>query len=868
MPDSTEALALGLHYQRAGQLHQAEQVYRQVLETDPANADALSFVGEICLAQNRLGEAVAAFQQALQLRPHSVELHNDMGVALAQQGKTDHAAACFRQALGCRPDYVEAFNNLGIVLSQQGKLTEAVSCYQQALSIKADYAEAHSNLGLALASLGKLPEAIASHQQALAIKPDFIGAQNNLRLALVAQERLNQDLAGFRMSHCYIPDDATAYNELGLALKTQGRLTEAIASFQEALRLRTDFAEAYNNLGVTFKERGNADEAVASLRDALSRNPDFVEAHNNLGTVLESTGNLDEASSCYRRALRGRPDFAEAHHNLGNVLNQLGKHAEALTHYQQAVELKPDYRDGGGVVTAPRGPDNQDAADGEQHQGRRLADTLALAIHYHESGELQMAARYYRQVLAEDPEHADALYRLGGICLALRQFDEAVVNFQQLLRLWPNEAAVHSDLGIGLARLGKLDEAVASFRKAVSLNPQYAEAYNSLGIALAEQGQYDEAVGCYQQALALKSHNPEACYNLGNLLRDRGQLLEAQANYQQALRFKPDHAEAHTNLAMTWLLLGDFGRGWPGYEWRWKTPGFACRPFSQPLWDGSPLAGCTILLHAEQGLGDTLQFIRYAPLVKQRGGFVIVECQQTLLPLLATCPGIDELIPYGSTLPAFDMQAPLMSLPLLLGTHLATLPADVPYLSAPPERREHWRTELAATQAFKVGVFLQGDPRQRKNRQRSLPLAAFAPLARLVGVQLCSLQKGPGAEQVAEAAGRFPLIDLGSRFENFADTAAALVNLDLIITVDSAVAHCAGALGVPVWTLLHYAADWRWLLYREDSPWYPTMRLFRQKEPGNWDDVLARVAAELSKQLAISSTGQSSRLHMPLISHG
>jgi Tfp pilus assembly protein PilF len=685
MLDNSESLALGLQYQRAGQFQEAEQVYRQVLDADPSNADALSSLAGTYLAQSRFAEAAEAFQQAVQRRPQSVELHNDLGVALAQQGKPAEAATAFRQALECRPDYAEAYNNLGIVLSQQGKLNEAVHSYQQALRIRPEYAEALSNLGLVLASLGKLPEAIASHQQALEINPGFASAQSNLQAAWAARRQLDLDLAGFRMNQWYLTDEAVVYNELGLFLKAQGKLTEAIFSFQEALHLRSDFAEAHNNLGVTFKERGNPEEADASLRLALSCNPNFVEAHNNLGTVLESAGKLEEATACYRRALSGKPDFAEALNNLGVILNKQGRYAEAMAYYQQALKLKPDYLD------------------------------------------------------------------------------------------------VHHNIGTVLVDQGKLDEGIAS--------------------------------------------------------------------YERALQIHPDYVEAHLGRAQARLQLGDFDRGWPEYEWRWRRKEFPPRPFQQPAWDGSALDGRTILLHAEQGLGDTLQFIRYAPLVKQRGGWVIVECQEILLPLLATCAGIDRLAAHGSALPFFHSHAPLVSLPGILRTTLDTLPADVPYLHANPELVERWRQDLATTEAFKIGIAWQGNPGHVNDRNRSFPLASFTPLCQLSGVRLFSLQRGPGTEQLTEAAEPFSIPDLGSRFQTFQDTAAALANLDLVITVDSALAHCAGALGIPVWVLVPYAADWRWLLHREDSPWYPTMRLFRQERPGDWKSVFARVTAEVSKQV-------------------
>jgi tetratricopeptide (TPR) repeat protein len=685
-----DTLAQALQYHRAGHLDQAEHLYRQILEADPAQAEVWFNLGDACLTRGRFDDAVTNYQRAVDLGPPNAAAHNNLGVSFAQLGKSDQAVACLRQAIQCQPDYAEAHNNLGIVLSQQGKLTEAFHCYQQALRINPNYAEAHSNLGLVLGSLGKLAEAISCHQRALAINPAFAGAQNNLHQAWTARERLTQEMANYQLSRGYMLDSAAAYNDLGLVLKSQGRLTEAIASFQEALQHRPDFAEAHNNLGVTFKERGNTAEATASLRQALALKPGLVEASNNLGTILESMGNLDEASAYYHQALRGRPDFAEVHNNLGVVLNKQGKHQEALDHYHRALQLKPDYGD--------------------------------------------------------------------------------------------------------------------------------------------------------------------AHHNLGTVLVDLGRLSEGVASYERALKLKPDYVEAHLGRAQAWLQMGDFERGWPEFEWRWRRKEFPPRPFAQPLWDGSPLAGRTILLHAEQGFGDTLQFIRFTPLVKQRGGHVIVECQDVLLPLLATGPGIDRIVARESALPPFDTHAPLVSLPRILRTTLAAVPAEVPYLAADPGSLERWRPAVGSDQAFKIGIAWQGNPGHSNDRNRSVPLVHFEPLAQVDGVRLLSLQKGPGSEQLAGAAERFAVTDLASQFQTFQDTAGVLKNLDLVVTVDSAVAHCAGALGVPVWVLLPFAADWRWLLHREDNPWYPTMRLFRQKEPCQWAEVFARIAAEVRHQVEAKSS--------------
>jgi hypothetical protein len=385
----------------------------------------------------------------------------------------------------------------------------------------------------------------------------------------------------------------------------------------------------------------------------------------------------------------------------------------------------------------------------------------------------------------------------------------------------------------------------------LQFQPDHLEAHNRLGILLAKQGRQEEALPHFLAVLRLDPRQARAHNNLGAALSELGRPAEALASFERALELWPDYAEAHKSRAMVRLLRGDFERGWAEYEWRWQCQDFSPRAYRQPPWDGSPLGGRTVLLHTEQGLGDTIQFIRYAPLVRACGGRVVVECERALLPLLRSCPGVADWIAAGAALPEFDVRLPLLSLPRALGTTLATVPAAVPYLAADPDLVARWRRELSFSDGVKVGVVWQGNPKNAADRRRSVPLLQFEPLARVEGVRLVSLQKGPGAEQLAEATGRFPVTDYGSRLDvgagAFVDTAAAMRALDLVVSCDTAAAHLAGALAVPVWVPLSLAADWRWLLGREDSPWYPTMRLFRQERLGDWAPVFARMAEELGR---------------------
>ena len=336
--------------------------------------------------------------------------------------------------------------------------------------------------------------------------------------------------------------------------------------------------------------------------------------------------------------------------------------------------------------------------------------------------------------------------------------------------------------------------------------------------------------------------------NLGTTLAALGRPAEALASFQLALKLKSDYPEVHWHQALTYLQMGDMAQGWPKYEWRWKRKRARPRLFQQPLWDGGSLEGKTILLWCEQGLGDNLQFIRYVPMVKRLGAKVIVECRTELMSLISSCSGIDELVPERSELPPFDVQLPLMSLPGIFGTTLTTIPADEPYLSADPARVEAWHKEIngdsKSADKLKIGIAWQGNPKHRWDRHRSFAPDYFQTMSRMKGVELFSLQKGPH-EQISELCRRPSLVDLGSRLQDFADSAAVMQSLDLVITCDSAPAHLAGALGLLVWVALSTMSDWRWLIRRDDSPWYPTMRLFRQKRLGDWDYVFSRLNEEV-----------------------
>ena len=720
---------------------------------------------------------------------------------------------------------------LGVLACQVGKHEVGIDYIGRAIRLNGTEAAFHGNLGEAYRALQRIPEAVACYRRALELKPDFAGAYNGLGIAFKDQGKLDEAIACFRQALELKPDYTEAYNNLGNVLRVHGRLNEAVTCYRRALDLKADYTEAYANLGTVLKDQGKLDEAIACFRRALERIPDFAEAHFNLGNALKEQGKLDEAITSYRRALELKPDLVHGQNNLGVAFNDQGNRAEAITCYRRALELKPDF------------------AEGFNNLGVALKD----------QGELDEAIACFRRALELIPDFAEAHFNLGNALRDQGNLDEAVECYRRTLELTPDFAHGHNNLGVVFNDQGKLDQAITCYRRALELKPDFAEAHTNLGNAFKDQGNLDEAIACYRRALELTPDNATVHSNLGNAFSDQGKLDEAITCYRRAVELKPDFAEAHLNRALTWLLAGDWQRGWLEYQWRWQTKEFAPRRFSQPLWEGEPLAGKSILLHAEQGLGDTIQFIRYAAVVKQHGGTVIVECQKQLLGLLAGCPGVDRLVGQGDDLPAFDVHAPLLSVPGILKTSLETIPARIPYVIPKPAILEQWRKRLIDIDGFKIGIAWQGNPKYLGDRLRSIPLRCLAPLARIPAVRLISLQKGVGDEQLAEVRDLFPVMDLGNCLQDFTDTCAAIRSLDLVIACDTAVAHLAGAMGAPIWVALPFVPDWRWLLDRSDSPWYPTMRLFRQTQPGDWQSVFQSIAAEL----AAAVSGRSSLGELP-----
>jgi len=426
--------------------------------------------------------------------------------------------------------------------------------------------------------------------------------------------------------------------------------------------------------------------------------------------------------------------------------------------------------------------------------------------------------------------------------------EEAISSYQNAIKQNPKHAQSFYNLGVIFQQKEFLDQAITYYEIAIGLNKDFIEAHHNLGIAYKDKGLFDEAIICFQGVLRLKPNHAGAYYNLGNTLVAKGQFHEALQSYQKAIEINPEFADAHWSIGLIKLRLGDFEEGWKCYEWRWKLKDVMGEyKFSQPLWDGSDISGKTILLHTEQGFGDTIQFIRYVPLVAQRGATVLIECQKELVPLLRGVNSVKEIFEHDAQLPDFDLHFPLLSLPKVFNTLLSTIPNQVPYIHPNPDLVKQWQHEFSDdTSWVKIGLVWAGDPKPKFGHSRSCHLDNFSSLSQIDNLLFYSLQKGEAAHQVKNPPEGIKLIDYTDQLHDFADTAAFIQNLDIVISVDTAVAHLAGAIGKPVWVLLPFVPDWRWLINREDSPWYPTMRLFRQPSSGDWESVISVIVRELN----------------------
>jgi tetratricopeptide (TPR) repeat protein len=704
------------------------------------------------------------------------------GLRLQRLGSPDKAVALFQQVLRSDPASAEAHYCLAVSACQAGDFARGIEFARRAFALEQRHFKAANLLGKALQRIGRGAEAIEQFDRAISIAPGFAEAHGN-RAALLMEI---------------------------------GALPDALEGFNRAVALNPHSISDWQDRGVLLFMLRRYEDAIESYDRVLAVNADAFESHVARAEALMALDRLDEAQAAVEAALRLRPS-REALLVLARILMRAGRMSKALA----ALDLAPE---------ADAWPP---------------AMTLRGIILGH-MGRHEDAWACFERCLRLEPNQVDALFNGANALYELGRSGEALTALDRAAALKPQDPMICSGRGNALAALRRHDEALSAYEGALALRPGDPAALYGRGTALTELGRPEEAVASFDAALAIRPVYAEALVNRGLAMVELRRHDDAFKDYEQALSIQPDLAKAHMNEAVLRLLLGDFRTGWEKYEWRWKSIGVKEREFPVAKWNGEALReGTTVLLHAEQGYGDTIQFARFIPLVSRLGVTVIFELHRELKPLYERMPGA-MVIGGGETLPRFDLHCPLLSLPLTLGTTLDTIPPATPYVTAPVERLSRWRDRVPGGPRRKVGIAWSGNPKLLRDRQRSISLDSLSPVLELPGLSFVTLNPATAPEDEQKLARLGNVVHLAKDFSDFADTAAAMAQLDLIISVDTSIAHLAGALGKPVWILLPYVPDWRWMLDRGDSPWYPTARLFRQPKSGDWASVVATIRQELA----------------------
>ncbi|HWR00430.1 MAG TPA: tetratricopeptide repeat protein [Chlorobaculum sp.] len=565
----------------------------------------------------------------------------------------------------------------------------------------------------------------------------------------------------------------------------EGKIPQAQSLYAEVLAISPTHAGALHLLGVTAAQMGDQRKAVELIGKAISLNPENEEFHFNRGLAFHELKEFSAAVSCFEKATGLKQDYCEAYCHRGNALQELYRFEEAVDGYDQAVAIRPDY--------------------------------------------------------------LEAYYRRGNALQELGRFDEAAASYDQAIAIKPDFAEAFSNRGNALQKLERYEAATESFEKAIAINPGIAQLHYNRANALKKLRRFDAALASYDRAIAIKPDYPEAFNNRGLLLQELNLLDAAIASFDAALAVKDNYHDARLHKSLALLLRGEFAQGWELYESRWQTGKLAAfkRDFRQPLWLGcEPIAGKTILLHSEQGFGDSIQFCRYARSVADLGARVVLEAEVPLAGLFESLAGVSELVARGETLPDFDCHSPLMSLPLAFRTDINSIPCPRPYLKSDPYKMDRWKSRIGAETKPLAGLAWSGNAAHTNDAGRSIPLSRM--IRHLPpGLAYVSLQKEVRKDDRETLDSHPNILDFGDELNDFSDTAALCELMDIVISVDTGVAHLGGALGRPTWVLLPFSPDWRWLLDRDDSPWYPSMRLFRQQEPDDWKPVLEMVGRSL-----------------------
>jgi len=652
---------------------------------------------------------------------------------------------------------------------------------------------------------------------------------------------------------------------MAAAFLQQGQLTQAQRLFESYLKVQPKHLETLNALALLTFQTEQYDKAVEYLSKAVKLSPRVAGLHNNLGNAYQKLGKIQEALDSYQRALEIDPRFAQALYNRGQLFQSLEQLSEAQACFEKAINIEPNYADahnGKGIILQLLGQ-TQAALESYQlaitHQPSHAKAHCNLADILSELKRSQEALAHYDQALIYEPDYLKALNNKGVLLQGLNQFDQALACFDKALQMNPRFWDAHSNRGVTLQKMRRLEESAIAFHQALEMDAKQASVYNNLGNVLGELGRFDEALEQFTQAVELAPGVAQPLINKGIVLQEMGDLTQALASLNQALTLEPENPEAHWSKAVALLLSGQFDQGWQEFEWRWQRQNLADQNtrLGKPLWLGNaPLEHKTILLHGEQGLGDTIQFCRYVSLIARQSAKVILEVPPALVELCRSLDGAHQVIEAGThNMPDFDYHCPLMSLPLVFKTNLNNPPLSSSYLKADSTKVEFWQKQLGKKTKLRIGLVWSGGFRADMpelwgvNERRNIALEKLAPLS-TVNAQFFSLQKGMPAQAELKtlqdlSRDGLPIIDLTNQLHDFSDTAAVIENLDLIISVDTSTAHLAAALGKPTWILNRFDSCWRWLQHGKETMWYPTVKIYRQHAWQDWSLAIEELEADL-----------------------
>jgi len=693
-----------------------------------------------------------------------------------------------------RQHEIDLLISKGLELQQYGRFEEAKNIYEKILEIDSNHFDALHFLGIVYAISNNLEAAVLEMSKAIAVNPIDPNVLVNRANAYMSMGHFDKALLDISKSLDLAPQNPSAYFLQGNSLKALNKTEDAITSYKKAIHLNQNFAEVYVNLGNAYKDIGELDLALKAYDRSLEIRPDLAFTHYNRGVALDNLNKFSEAIDSFNDAIKLNPNYAAAYTNKGNALAELQQYDEAVSSLMHSLEI--------------------------------------------------------------DNSNEITYYNLGRVLEKINKVDKSIDCYTKAIAINPDYLEAWINRGNSYEKINELVNALSDYNQAININKNSDDAYYNRGNVLYKMSRFKEALESFDKAIQLQTIHHDVFINRGNTLQELRKYKEALLDYDRAILLDAEDAEAYWNKSLASLALGNLKGGWGLYEWRFKSEAYidTRSGINGPTWTGKEsLQNKTILIHSEQGLGDTIHFCRYIRYVEEIGAKVIFQVQKPLNNLLKNLKGVSQIITKGSELPRYDFQCALMSLPLAFNTTIESIPNRIPYIDSDAELVSKWSNYFGQS-GYKIAICWQGSTQGKVDVGRSFPVQMFEGIARIKGVRLISLQKNEGAEQLDNLPPGMKVEKLPENFDEgpnaFLDSAAIMKCVDLVITCDTSLTHLAGALGVKTWLPLQFASDWRWLLDRDDSPWYTKHRLFRQSELADWKGVFHRMECALQDYLS------------------